>query len=458
MRTAMNAAMRTARRITRARRPRRNENEQRVPQIFNPIARQAAAEEGYNSNQSGQTSNTEPYSEHNDNFTNFNNALVPVRANSRQPLLRANSAHLEPQPLERRLSAGERRNLAQSSGSDLIIYEVPENQYFSAEENSLSPPNIQPLQRFHSVTEHQSPLRFVLYTSDLDLSIKFAHHPPIPILHNSNQVVPLTSVFLNRNSAPEIRQIRSRLPASVKYLSDEFTQGQFKNSLTLPNYFLLTIEQDTRTPERDDELAEPPTGEIYGVLCCSEERATKDSSIFQDSAGNRLIPFDTFNGTPYIYVHLFTFLSDRTVGNQFFTGSFMLEGLYKLFNPTEQNERIIYLEAIRVDATLQFYDRFGMLRLIQMEINGTLYYFDPFKGFVVPDEIPYVLYQESQIRDAAIASERTRRRRQAEVAERVQSSIPSSLPVVTNAQRKGVEKSVLNFSLLRRRGDPRGRP
>ena len=136
----------------------------------------------------------------------------------------------------------------------------------------------------------------------------------------------------------------------------------------------------------------------------------------------------------------------------------MLEGLYKLFNPTEQNERIIYLEAIRVDATLQFYDRFGMLRLIQMEINGTLYYFDPFKGFVVPDEIPYVLYQESQIRDAAIAAERTRRRRQAEVAERVQSSIPSSLPVVTNAQRKGVEKSVLNFSLLRRRGDPRGRP
>jgi hypothetical protein len=135
----------------------------------------------------------------------------------------------------------------------------------------------------------------------------------------------------------------------------------------------------------------------------------------------------------------------------------MLEGLYKLFNPTEQNERIIYLEAIRVDATLQFYDRFGMLRLIQMEINGTLYYFDPLKGFVVPDEIPYVLYRESQIRDAAIASERTRRARQAQLAERVQSSIPSGLPVVTNAQRKSVENSVLKFGLLNQRSDPRGR-
>ena len=446
MSTTRNAVMKATRRFTRDRRP--SIKEQMVP-TFNPIPRQSEAEEGYNSNQSAKT---EPYSEHNDNFTNFNNALVPVRANS---------VRLENQPLERRLSAGERQRLAQSSGSDLILA-GPENsplleRFYSVAGAENSPPNSQSLQRFVSVSEYQSPLRFVLYTSDLEIAQRFTQDHPIHIQYNSNQYAPLTSVYLNKVSHDERKQIRGRLPESVQYLSDSFTEGQFNNSITLDHYFLLTIEQDTVKPERPDQLAELPTGEIYGVLCCSEETATRNSASFLDSAGSRLIPFDTFIGTPYIYVHLFTFLSNRTVGNQFFTGSFMLEGLYKLFNPTEQNERIIYLEAITIPATLQFYDRFGMLRLMQMEINGILYYFDPFKGFVVPDEIPYVLYQESQIRDAAIAAEETRRTRQTQVAQRVQASIPGGLPVVTNESRRRLENNVLNFSLRSQRRDPRGR-
>ena len=460
MRTAMNAA----RRITRARRPRRNENEQRVPQIFNPIARQAA-EEGYNSNQSGQTSNTEPYSEHNDNFTNFNNALVPVRANSR-PLLRSNSAHLEPQPLGRRLSAAERPSL-QRTGS------VSENsqlhRYFSfiesaSEENS--PPNSQPLERsFISVSKFQSPLRFVLYTGDVEIAIRFTGIESIPIKYNSKQNVGLDVVFLNQNAGSEIAEIRRRLPASVQYLSDQFTDGQYNNALTVKGYFLLTIEQDTRTPGPHDQLTAPPTGEIYGVLCCSEETATVDSSRFVDSAGTSLINFRSLPGTQYIYVHLFTYLSAKTLGDQFFTGSLMLEGLYNLFNP-RGDERIIYLEAIRVDATVQFYERFGMERLNQMVLTSSIpgnppisVYFDPFKGVVVPDEIPFVLRNRRQIEQAAAAAQRMRQSRNNATAHRLHLGIvPSALRQPTPEERRRLENAVSNFLRERARIDPRAPP
>jgi hypothetical protein len=460
MRTAMNAA----RRITRARRPRRNENEQRVPQIFNPIARQAA-EEGYNSNQSGQTSNTEPYSEHNDNFTNFNNALVPVRANSR-PLLRSNSAHLEPQPLGRRLSAAERPSL-QRTGS------VSENsqlhRYFSfiesaSEENS--PPNSQPLERsFVSVSKFQSPLRFVLYTGDVEIAIRFTGIESIPIKYNSKQNVGLDVVFLNQNAGSEIAEIRRRLPASVQYLSDQFTDGQYNNALTVKGYFLLTIEQDTRTPGPHDQLTAPPTGEIYGVLCCSEETATVDSSRFVDSAGTTLINFRSLPGTQYIYVHLFTYLSAKTLGDQFFTGSLMLEGLYNLFNP-RGDERIIYLEAIRVDATVQFYERFGMERLNQMVLTSSIpgnppisVYFDPFKGVVVPDEIPFVLRNRRQIEQAAAAAQRMRQSRNNATAHRLHLGIvPSALRQPTPEERRRLENAVSNFLRERARIDPRAPP
>ena len=413
-------------------------------------SRSAAAEEPQRLEIQREEELTQPYSQE------------ELSLDLRPPFVRANSAHLEPQPLERRLSASERHLLAESSGSDLLLVEVSENKYFSAEENS--PPNSQSLQRFHSVTEHQSPLRFVLYTGDVEIAQRFSHNPPIYIEYNSRQRVPLTSVFLNRNSGTKRDQIKSRLPQSVQHLSQGFTDQQYDNALTREHYFLLTIERDTRTLERDDIPSEPPTGEIYGVLCCSEETATRNSADFVDSAGARLINFDIFaNSTRYIYVHLFTFLSDKTVGYDFFTGSFMLEGLYDLFNHRRE-QRIIYLEAITVPATIQFYERFGMERLNTMVLTSTIpgnppisIHFDPFQGVIVPAEVPFVLLNFRQIQEAAIAAKRTRQARKNATGQRLQAGIdPDTIPQPTDEQIRRLEAAVSQFFIEKARDDPRG--
>jgi hypothetical protein len=450
MNAAMNAVRSVARRITRARRPRRNV--QMVPQIFNPIARQGA-EEGYNSNK---TDKTQTYSENNVNFTNFNEP--------RGPLLRSNSAHLDPQPLERKLSAAERQRLAQVSGSDLLDEAPPSPQlerfYSAAGAENMPPLNPNQLERFVSV--NQSPLRFVLYTSDRDLFERFIDGTHlINIRYNSERSVPLTPVFLNRVSFEQRAQIRSRLPASVQHLSQEFTESQFKNSITLPHYFLLTVEHDTRTNGPDDRLEEPPTGPIYGVLCCSEETATRNSTDFIDSSGTPLINFDIFaNSTRYIYVHLFTFLSDRTVGHHFFTGSLMLEGLYDLFNPRGHNERIIYLEAITVPATIQFYERFGMKKLNQIVLRkpgspSISIHFDPFIGAIVPSEVPYVLTDARQIQEAAEIAQGRRHATRNATGQRLQASIDlTRLRQPTTEEIRRLEADVFQFFLEKARQDP----
>jgi hypothetical protein len=396
---------------------------------------------------------------------------APLKKMSASALIRSFSApliqnlsYLHRRTLERTESAGERRHLA--GLSELDEESEPLQRFYSASASQNSEYSTE-LIRYDSI--HQSPLRFVLYTSDAAIVARFAGKKSIQLYHNSNQSLPLTVVYLNRNALPERADIIRRLPTSVQYLSETFTRGQFNNSITLENYFLLTIEYDTNNPEGPDELPQPPTGPIFGVLCCSEETATVDSARFVDDHNVRLIPFDSLVDDPYIYVHLFTYLSDRTVGYHFFTGSHMLEGLYNLFNPIERegvDGRIIYLEAITVPATLNFYERFGMERLNQMTlpapitINGnptTSVYFDPFKGFVVPDEIPYVLYQESQIRDAAGVAHTTRRARANATAQRVQAAIdPSTLRQVSPEEARQIEDAVFDFFLLRARQDRLG--
>ena len=149
----------------------------------------------------------------------------------------------------------------------------------------------------------------------------------------------------------------------------------------------------------------------------------------------------------------------------------MLEGLYNLFNPRErqgQNGRIIYLEAITVPATIQFYERFGMRRLNQMTLPAPIIinsnpvssvYFDPFKGFVVPDEIPYVLYQEDHIIDAAGVAQAARGRRSAAAAQTLQAAIdPNTLRQVTPEEARQIENAVFDFVLLRARQDRLGPP
>ena len=136
----------------------------------------------------------------------------------------------------------------------------------------------------------------------------------------------------------------------------------------------------------------------------------------------------------------------------------MLEGLYNLFNPIERrghDGRIIYLEAITVQATIQFYERFGMTRLSQMRlptrisIQGILtdlVYFDPFKGFVVPDEIPYVLTNHDQIEVAAVAARNQRDTRQSLIEQRVMAQVQGtpSRPI-SDAERNALEEALEEF-------------
>lgn len=296
---------------------------------------------------------------------------------------------------------------------------------------------------------------------------RFIAAPPIQLVHNSNQNVPLDVVFI---AFPGIRfdqidGIRSRLPESVQYLSQTFTEGQIDNALTKPNCFLLTIEPDNGVADRVTQLTEAPTGPIFGVLCCSEELATVDSSRFVDDQGAPLIPFESHARDPYIYVHLFTYLSDRTVGQNFFTGSLMLEGLYNLFNPIERrghDGRIIYLEAITVQATIQFYERFGMTRLNQMTLTSNnpinppiSVYFDPFKGFVVPDEIPYVLTNHDQIEVAAIAAREQRDTRQSLIEQRVMALVQATPQrPISDAERAALEEVLEEFRREKAKSDP----
>jgi hypothetical protein len=412
---------------------------------FNPLTTARAAEEGYNTENDNH--------EIDDTFKGY---VIPAGENS---------AYLNPRPLERTDSVGERRHLAGLAQ----LYDEPEllQRFETASAGSQNSESSIDLRRYKTI--HQSPLRFVLYTSDLEIATRFTDKGSIELKHNSNHSVPLTVVYLNRNDIHERSPVRAdiirRLPQSVQYLSETFREGQFINSITLDHYFLLTIEYDNRTRERHDLPSQPPTGPIFGVLCCSEERATVESSIYLDDSGDRLIPFDSHAGDPYIYVHLFTYFSDRTVGYHFFTGSHMLEGLYNLFNPIEGRDgRIIYLEAITVQATINFYERFGMERLKQMRLTSNnpinppiSVYFDPFKGFVVPDEIPYVLYQESQIRDAAGVAKGTRQARGNANAQRVEAGIdPSTLRQVSPVEARQIEEAVFEFLLQRARRDPRG--
>jgi hypothetical protein len=457
---------------------------------FNPIIAAAAEEEeqGYN------TDNTDQYS--NGYASGFEGYMVPtgvrmssasLERSSSVPLTRSSSV-----PLTRALSLGQKYELSSVTGTDLVLSQTLSHtleRYVTgspgevAAEVAAEAANSQggsddsqgSLIRYLSLPKNgQSLLRFVLYTSDVEMAQRFIDAPPIQLLYNSSQNVPLDVVFIThpRFRHDQIDGIRRRLPESVQYLSQSFTEGQIDNALTKPHCFLLTIEQDNGQPGRTvQQLTQAPTGPIFGVLCCSEELATVDSSRFVDDQGAPLITFESHVNDPYIYVHLFTYLSDRTVGANFFTGSLMLEGLYNLFNPIERivhnrghNGRIIYLEAITVQATIQFYTRFGMTRLSQMRLSSSiiiqgiltnLVYFDPFKGFVVPDEIPYVLTNHAQIRDAAIASRRERDAKQSVAEQRLMAQVQARQPrPISDYERVQLEIALIRFRDETARSDP----
>ena len=409
--------------VIRRRRRSRSRNENVTPIRFNPIRELTGAEaEEYNSDK------TEPYSNEN---SGFDVNMVPTGVSMPSASLRRTFSV----PLTRALSVGQKYELSTVTGTDLVLNE-PLQRFVSASPEldaavaAAEAANSQvgsddsqgSLIRYLSLAENgQSLLRFVLYTSDVGIAQRFIDVDSIQLLYNSHQNVPLDVVFIRHPTIrhDQIDGIRMRLPESVQHLSQTFTEGQIDNALTKDNCFLLTIELDNERNQRPAQLTPDPTGPIFGVLCCSEETATVDSSRFVDDQGAPLITFDSHANDPYIYVHLFTYLTDRTVGQNFFTGSLMLEGLYNLFNP--RVGRIIYLEAITVQATLNFYDRFGMERLKEMTLSSPiiihgiptwLVYFDPFKGFIVPDEIPYVLTNHGQIQRAAIAAREQRRTKQ----------------------------------------------
>ena len=360
--------------------------------------------------------------------------------------------------LERAESLRERQLLRrQSGGEDSDLISQP-SQPLERFDSAAGPVNMHSnseseLVRYSSVT--QSPMRFVLYSSDINLLGRFVSTDSVQLKHNSSQNVPLDYFHVHPQFEPEVDAIKARLPASVQHIGQGFTDSQIDNALTKPNYFLLTIELDTR----DGSL----TGPIYGILCCSEERATVNSSRFlmPDGVTPLITSFNTYIGTPYIYVHLFTFLSERTLGYHFFTGSHMLEGLYNLFNPVGEAGRIIYLEAIDVPATLNFYDRFGMEKVPEMTLTSNIpgnppksVCFDPLNGLLVEYEKPYLLHNEGQIRDAAEAARLTRDTRGAATEQRVLATArQSGAPAASNNAATRVENAVYNFGISRARRD-----
>ena len=355
--------------------------------------------------------------------------------------------------LERAESLRERQLLRrQSGGEDSDLISQPLERFVSAGPVNMHSNSESELVRYSSVT--QSPMRFVLYSSDINLLGRFVSTDSVKLKHNSSQNVPLDYFHVHPQFEPEVDAIKARLPASVQHIGQGFTDSQIDNALTKPNYFLLTIELDTR----DGSL----TGPIYGILCCSEERATVNSSRFlmPDGVTPLITSFNTYIGTPYIYVHLFTFLSERTLGYHFFTGSHMLEGLYNLFNDGQEG-RIIYLEAIDVPATLNFYDRFGMEKVPEMTLTSNIpgnppksVCFDPLNGLLVEYEKPYLLHNEGQIRDAAEAARLTRDTRGAATEQRVLATArQSGAPAASNNAATRVENAVYNFGISRARRD-----
>jgi len=366
---------------------------------------------------SASTANTEPYSE------NGNAAEI---------------AGLGPQPLSRQQSALER-------------YQSIEYTREGEQTDLVMVPEPGPLERFYSV--EQARVRFVLYTSDADIIQSFTdgngdyvlNH--IQLLYNSSQLVPIDYVFVDNTDAAEVASIRARLPQSVQYIGEGFGNTQMMDSITTDSHFLLTIEPDTDRPN-------PP---IFGMLCCSFETATISSQNYTDAAGNPILNFQSAPHDVYLYVHLFTFLGDRATGDEFFTGSHMLEGLYLLFN-YEQDNMIIYLEAIDVQPTLDFYDRFGMERLPRHPVSGT--FFDPFKNLEVPNELPYVLYDHNQMQVASVLAFQARQARVAGNRTRIMALVEANAHAalqqpLTDEDREMIERSVSIYNHTRARRDPR---
>jgi hypothetical protein len=193
------------------------------------------------------------------------------------------------------------------------------------------------------------------------------------------------------------------------------------------------------------------------MLCCSFEYASVSSQDYTDAAGTPILNFQSVPHDVYVYVHLFTFLGDRATGDEFFTGSHMLEGLYLLFN-YEQDNMIIYLEAIDVQPTLDFYDRFGMERLPRHPVSGT--YFDPFQNLEVPDELPYVLYDHNQIQVASVLAFQARQARVAGNRARIMALVEANAHAalqqpLTDEDREMIERSVSIYNHTRARRDPR---
>lgn len=355
-----------------------------------------------------------------------------------------NSIMPGPQPLSRQHSALQRYHSIQytpeGEGSDLVMVADPDD-------------HVAPLERFYSV--QQSGVRFVLYTSDAALMDTFRSgrgfiRNEIQLLYNSWQTVPIDYVLVNAANQAQVDAIRGRLPESVQYIGEGFSNGQMNDALTTDDHFLLTIEADLPHSTRP----------VFGMLCCSFEYAEVSSQDYVDATGAPVLNFQSVPDDVYVYVHLFTFLSDRATGDEFFTGSHMLEGLYLLFNHADDNT-IIYLEAIRVQPTLDFYDRFGMERLPLHPDAGL--YFDPFKNLSVPDEIPYVLYSHNQIQVAANISYQAREQRQelqrqgryARIEALVANAASSALlQPLTEEDRTIIERSVSIYRHTRARADP----
>jgi hypothetical protein len=104
-----------------------------------------------------------------------------------EPLMRSLS-YLHHRSLQRTESAGERRRLADFAP----VYEESFHSPSASQESQNNGSNPEPLTSYHSL--RQSPLRFVLYTSDVEIATRFSGTDSIQLYHNSDQNVPLTVV------------------------------------------------------------------------------------------------------------------------------------------------------------------------------------------------------------------------------------------------------------------------
>jgi len=432
--------------------------------IYNPLAAELSMgplsgipERQMENNQDSQNSQkTEEYSQSPNNSGFYRMPFLGARGPMPQNLSRNNSAP------ERRYSLAHRRHVSSDLHSDLLIQPSQEDlqRFYSVAQPSqedlqrfysAGPQSQEALERFHTVT--QSSVRFVLYTSDPEVMRNFKDGRgvfitnQIQLLYNSSQLVPIDYVLVDDTDPVQVQQIKDKLPQSVQHISQGFGDSQMIKAITTDDYFLLTIEPDIPNSNRP----------VFGMLCCSFENATRNSADFVDLAGAPLLNFQSVVGDVYVYIHLFTFLSDRATGDEFFTGTHMLEGLYLLFN-YDSEDTIIYLEAIDIQATLDFYDRFGMERIVIDPVAQV--YFDPFKGFVVPDELPYVLYSHKQMQVASIIAFQARQSRLAGTEARIMALVTGSANAalglnITPEERQMIERSVSVYNHTRARRDPR---